>query len=430
MSDLLFTIILLFGLFFLFISMNMPIAISLGISSLTVLVVNKMASVDLFLTASFTASDSLPLIAIPLFILAGNIMSKGGIAKRLIAFVETLVGSFTGGLGVITVITTFIFAAISGSGPATVAVIGGIMLPYMIEKGYAKEYATSLVASAGSMGPIIPPSILFILYGVVASVSIGDLFIAGIIPGMLIGLALIIVNYIVAKKEGLKGIERKSVRDVLKALNEAKFALLTPIVILGGIYGGIFTPTEAAVIAVLYSLLVSLFIHKEIRFKDIPEIFMNASAVSGGIMILVGIAAFFGRILSLEQIPNQLSQQIISITSNTFIMLLIIAIFLLIVGMFVETISALMIFVPILIPIALQLGVDPLHFGIIVCVNLALGQVTPPLGINLFVASRISNIPVEQTFKYLIPMLIALIITLLVVTYVPPLSLFLPQLLK
>lgn len=430
MSSLLFTLLLLFGLFFLLISMNIPIAIALGISSLTVLVVNNMASLDLFLTASFTASDSLPLIAIPLFILAGTIMSKGGIAKRLISFVETLVGSFSGGLGIITVITSFIFAAISGSGPATVAVIGGIMLPYMIEKGYSKEYATSLVASAGSMGPIIPPSIMFILYGVVASVSIGDLFIAGIIPGMLIGLALIIVNYIVAKKEGFMGTEKKGILDILKSLNEAKFALLAPVVVLGGIYGGVFTPTEAAVIAVLYSLFVSLFIHKEIHLKDIPEIFMNASAVSGGIMLLVGIAAFFGRILSLDQIPNQLSQYIASITTNTFIMLLIITLFLLIVGMFLETISALMIFVPILIPIVHHLGVDPLHFGIIVSVNLTLGQITPPIGINLFVASRISNIPFEKTLKYLMPMLIALLITLLVITYVPPLSLFLPQLLN
>ncbi|MFC2948038.1 TRAP transporter large permease [Virgibacillus sediminis] len=426
----LFTLLMLFGLFFLLIATNMPVAIALGISSLAVLLVNNMATIDMYLTASFTASDSLPLIAIPLFILAGDIMSKGGIAKRLIQFVETLVGSFTGGLGIITVITSFIFAAISGSGPATVAVIGGIMLPYMIERGYSKEYSTSLVASAGSMGPIIPPSILFILYGVLANVSIGDLFIAGIIPGMMIGLTLIIVNYFISKKENYTGTEKKTFNDVVKSLNEAKFALLAPIVVLGGIYGGVFTPTEAAVIAVFYSLLVSLFIHKEINFKDIPSIFMNASAVSGGIMILVGVAALFGRILSLEQIPNQLSQFIAGITTNPFIMLLVISVFLLIVGMFMETVSALMIFVPILIPIALHLGVDPLHFGIIASINLTLGQLTPPMGINLFVASRISDLPFERTFKYLFPILGALIITMLIITYIPQLSLFLPELLN
>lgn len=420
---------ILFGLFFLLIALNMPVAIALGLSSIMVLIINNLVSMDLFITASFSASDSLPLIAIPLFILAGDIMSKGGIAKRLIYFVETIVGSFSGGLGIITVLTSLIFAAISGSGPATVAVIGGIMLPYMISRGYSKEYSTSLVASAGSMGPIIPPSILFILYGVVASVSIGDLFIAGIIPGLLIGVSLIVVNYFVSKKEGYIGTERKGFKDVLKALYEAKFALFAPIVVLGGIYGGVFTPTEAAVVAVFYSLVVSLFIHKEINFKDIPEIFMSASAVSGGIMILVGVAAFFGRMLSLEQIPIQIAEMIAGVTSNPIIMMIIINIFLLIVGMFMETISALMIFIPILLPIVTQLGIDPLHFGIIASVNLSLGQITPPLGINLFVASKISKIPFESTFRYLIPMLIALVITLFLITFIPQLSLFLPEIL-
>lgn len=427
----LFTVILLFVLFFLFVATNMPVAIALALSSTVILLVNGSIGLDLFITTSFGASNSYPLIAIPLFILAGDIMSKGGIAKRLIQFIETLVGSFTGGLGIITVLTSFIFAAISGSGPATVAVIGGIMIPYMLKRGYSKEYSTALVASSGSLGPIIPPSILFILFGVIASVSIGDLFIAGVIPGILIAVSLLIVNYFTSKKEGYVGNDEKSsVKDVLKALNEAKFALLAPIVVLGGIYGGVFTPTEAAVIAVFYSLVVSLFIHKEITFKDIPEIFMNTSAVSGGILILLGVASYFGRVLSLEQIPQFLSEFITGLTSSPIVYLLIVNAFLLVVGMFIETIAALTIFVPLLLPIALNLGIDPVHFGIIVCINLTIGLLTPPFGVNVFVASKITGIPFERTFKYLFPMLFAVVAALLIITLVPQVSLFLPDFIK
>ncbi len=417
-------------MFFLLIATNMPVAIALGISSLVVLIINDLATLNLFITASFGASDSFPLIAIPLFILAGEIMSKGGIAKRLVLFAEKLVGSFTGGLGIITVIASFIFAAISGSGPATVAAIGGIMLPYMINRGYAKPYAASIVASSGSMGPIIPPSILFILFGVISGVSIGGLFIAGIIPGILIGIALIIVNYIICKKEGYVGGEKSSFKEMLKAFYDAKFALLAPIIVLGGIYGGIFTPTEAAVIAVFYSLIISLLVHKEIGLKDIPDIFMRTSAVSGGVLILVGAAAFFGRVLSLEQIPQYLSELLSGISTNPIVILLIINVFLLLVGMVMETIAALMIFVPLLLPIVVNLGVDPMHFGIIVCINLTLGLLTPPMGVNVFIASRMAGISFEKTFKYLVPIFIALLIVLLIVTLFPQISLFLPTLLR
>ncbi|WP_142248055.1 TRAP transporter large permease [Alkalihalobacterium alkalinitrilicum] len=421
---------MLFVIFFLLIATNMPVAIALGISSLVVLIINDLATLNLFITASFGASDSFPLIAIPLFILAGEIMSKGGIAKRLVLFAEKLVGSFTGGLGIITVIASFIFAAISGSGPATVAAIGGIMLPYMINRGYSKPYAASFVASAGSMGPIVPPSILFILFGVMSGVSIGGLFIAGIIPGILIGIALIIVNYFICKKEGYVGGEKSTFKEMLKAFYDAKFALLAPVIVLGGIYGGIFTPTEAAVVAVFYSLVVSLFVHKEITFKDVPGIFMHTSAVSGGVLILVGAAAFFGRVLSLEQIPQFLSETLSGISSNPIVILLIINVFLLIVGMVMETIAALMIFVPLLLPIVMSLGVDPMHFGIIVCINLTLGLLTPPMGVNVFIASRMAGISFEKTFKYLFPIFSALLVVLLIVTLFPQLSLFLPSILR
>ncbi|MBM4763836.1 TRAP transporter large permease subunit [Bacillus sp. B15-48] len=407
----------------------MPVAIALGISSVIVLLVNDLASLNLFITASFGASDSFPLIAIPLFILAGEIMSTGGIAKRLVSFAEKLIGSFTGGLGIITVMASFIFAAISGSGPATVAAIGGIMIPYMISKGYAKPYAASLIASTGSMGPIVPPSILLILYGVMSDVSIGNLFIAGIIPGIMIGIALIIVNVIICKREGYPRGEKNTFSEMLKAMWDAKYALLAPVIVLGGIYGGIFTPTEAAVIAVFYSLFVSLFIHKEIGIKNIPEIFLRTSAVSGGVLILVGSAAFFGRVLSMLQIPQYLSELISGISTNPIVILLIINVFLLVVGMVMETIAALMIFVPLLLPIAMNLGVDPMHFGIIVSINLTLGLLTPPMGVNLYIAARMAGVSFEKTFKYLVPIFISLLIVLLLITIFPQISLFLPQLL-
>ncbi|WP_342431576.1 TRAP transporter large permease [Neobacillus sp. FSL H8-0543] len=424
------SLLILFMLFFLLIATNMPVAFALGISSLVLLILHDLSNINLFITASFGASDSFPLIAIPLFILAGDVMSTGGIARRLVVFAEKLFGAFTGGLGIITIMASFIFASISGSGPATVAAIGGIMLPFMVKKGYSKSYATSIVASAGSMGPIVPPSIIFILFGVMSGVSIGGMFIAGIIPGILIAVALLIVNYFITKKEGFAKEEKSNLSDILKALYDAKFALFAPVIVLGGIYGGIFTPTEAAVIAVFYGLIVSLFVHKEIGFKDIPGIFMNTSAVSGGVMILVGAASFFGRVLSLERVPQFLSESISGISTNPIIILIIINLFLLLIGMFMETVSALMIFVPLLLPIAVNLGVDPMHFGMIICLNLTLGLLTPPLGVNVFIASRLAGISFDQTFKHLIPIFISLIIVLALVTLFPQLTLFLPELLK
>lgn len=419
------SLLVLFGLLIVLIATNMPIAIALGISSLAVFLIYDLASINTFITTSFSASDSFPLIAIPMFILAGEIMGSGGIAQKLISFSEKLFGSFKGGLGLIAIMASLIFAAISGSGPATVAAIGGIMLPYMINKGYSKSYSASLLASAGSLGPIVPPSILFILYGVMTNASIGDMFIAGIIPGILIAFALVFVNFFVARKMDHNTTTKTNFKDVIKGLNEAKWALIAPIIVLGGIYGGIFTPTEAAVVAVVYSIVVSLFIHKEITFKDLPNIFMRASATSGGVMILIGVASFFGKVLSFQQVPQYITNLVTGFTDNALVMLLIFNLLLLMVGMLLETVSALMIFGPLLYPVAISLGVDPIHFGIIICLNLTLGLLTPPLGVNVFIASRIANIRFEKTFKYLFPMFGALLLVLLLVTIFPQISLLL-----
>lgn len=409
---------------------NLPIVIAIGISTLVLIFLEPNFPMQIITQTMFSAADSFPLLAIPFFILAGEIMSAGGMARRIVNFVQNLVGSLTGSVGIITILACAMFAAITGSGPATVAIIGGIMIPHMIKNGYNPKYAVALTASSGSLGPIIPPSIIFIVYGIVANVSIGDMFIAGIVPGLLMIIALLILNYFISKKEGytqpIHTDREKS--GLLKEINQAKWALFTPIIILGGIYGGIVTPTEAAIVAVVYTSIICVFVYKEIGWKDYYNILVKTVATSGGIMIFVGFATLFGRYLSLKQIPQTLATQISEITTNTIAVLLIINVFLLVVGMFMETIAAILIFVPLLLPIVTSVGVDPLHFGIIVCLNLSIGMITPPFGVNLFIGSKVAGIGFEQTFKYLKWTFLTLVIVLLAVTYIPEISLFIVNL--
>jgi C4-dicarboxylate transporter DctM subunit len=432
--------LMLFGILIVLIFFNVPIAIALAAASLLVVLIEGTVPLTLFIQTSFSSMDSFPLIAIPFFILAGDIMSRGGMARRLVDFIQSFIGSLTGSLGIIAIIASFIFAAISGSGAATVASIGAIIIPYMLKSGYSPGYAASISASAGALGPIVPPSIVFILYAVMANASISDLFIAGIVPGILVAVALIIVNYIICKKEGFGVLDKTTVLETAtsvaetekvgfwRSLNEAKWALLAPVLILGGIYGGIVTPTEAAVVAVVYSLIICTFFYKEINIKSILEIFLTSARTSGSVLIFVSAASFFGQVLSIERIPQFLADTIASWTTNPFIILLLINIFLLIVGMFMETVAAVLIFVPLLLPIVIPLGIDPIHFGMIICLNLSLGLITPPLGINLFIGSNIAGIPFEKTFKYVGIIFVALLVVLLIITYVPSITLFLPNL--
>jgi C4-dicarboxylate transporter DctM subunit len=420
------TTIVLFGSFALLLLLSVPIGIALGLSTLVTIFYTGAIPVQFLMKELVTSVDSFPLMAVPFFILAGEIMGKGGISERLFNFANALVGNKTGGFAMATIVTCMFFAAISGSGPATVAAIGGIMIPAMVKQGYDKKFATATVAAAGSIGVIIPPSIPMVIYGVVGGASIGDMFIAGIIPGLIVGLALMVWAYLYSKKNNYSGSNEKlSFKNIGKTFWEAKWALVIPVIILGGIYGGIFTPTEAAVIAVVYGIFAGLVLYRELRVRDLPKVLADSALTTATVLIIVGSATAFGRLLTIEQIPTQVANFLLSISENEIVIILLITVLLLLVGCFMDTLAAIIILTPILLPIATNLGYDPIHFGIIMVVNLAIGFITPPLGVNLFVGSGISGLSIEQLSKAIIPYFLAMLFSLLMITFIPELSLWL-----
>lgn len=378
----------------------------------------------------FTSVDSFPLLAIPLFMVAGSLMEGGGISKRLINFCNSLLGSFTGGLAMVAILTCMLFAAISGSGPATVAAIGGIMIPEMVKAGYSKPFAAALMSVAGAIGVIIPPSLPMVNYGIAGSVSISTLFAAGFGPGILVGVALIIVAYFSAKKNGygLAAKTRFSWRNVAISFKEAFFALMMPFIVLGGIYGGVFTPTEAAAVAAIYGFVAGTFIYKELKLKDLPTLLMNAGKSTAMVMVIVAAASSFGWILTSARIPDAIAAFLISLSESKYVILLLINLFLLIVGCLMDVTASIIILTPIFMPIVNQFGINPVHFGIIMTVNLAIGMSTPPLGVNLFVSCGIAKISIEENAKAMIKFLIANLVALLLIVFFEPISLIIPQL--
>lgn len=426
------TVAVLFISLFIFLLIGVPIAIALGASALLTIYFTTTLPLTIMTQKAFTSLDSFPLLAIPFFMLAGVLMSKGGVSKRLLDLATILVGWMIGGLAMVTVVSCMFFAAISGSGPATVAAIGSFMIPSMREKNYAEGFAASVAAAAGSIGVVIPPSIPFVLYGVVAGVSVGSMFLAGIIPGIIFGLGLMIVSFLISKKRNYKPetTVNYSFKEVLRAFYEAKWALLIPVIILGGIYGGVFSPTEAAVVAVVYALIIGVFVHKELSLEGIYASFREAIIINATTMIIIGLSISFAYIMTLEQIPTSIAEFITNLSTNPFVILLVINLLLLIVGMFIDTISALVVLSPILLPIVTAVGVDPVHFGVILVSNLAIGFITPPLGVNLFVASSISGVKIEKISLAILPFLLSMIICLLVITYIPAMSTWLPSLAK
>lgn len=432
------TMIVLFSSLILLILLSVPIGISIGLSTLIVIVFfTNDIPFTTYVQKAFIALDSFPLMAIPFFILAGLLMGGGGISRRLLNLADALIGFVVGGLAMVTVVACMFFSAISGSGPATVAAIGSFMIPSMRAKNYGGGFAAALTAAAGSIGVIIPPSIPFVLFGVVGSVSIGGLFLAGVLPGILIGLCLMAAAYLILKRRGFTATAvesansaeaRFNLKNVWRTFWDAKWAILTPVVVLGGIYGKIFTPTEASAVAVLYGFIVGKFIYKELSWAKFYDCVVETLKMLGGIMYMIGLSVTFAYVLNIERIPNKIAESILAFSENGFVVLMLIMVFLLIVGCFIDTISAIVILTPILLPVVTQIGIDPIHFGVIMIVNLAVGYITPPVGTNLFVASQISGVSFEKVSVAMIPFFLAMVLALIIINFVPFLSMFLPSL--
>lgn len=410
--------------------LTVPIGFSLGIASLAYIFATDQLTLGFVARNMVTGTDSFPIMAIPFFVFAGELMGGGGISKRLLDVANVFFGRIRGGLAIVTVVVCMFFAAISGSGPATVAAVGGMVVPTMLEKGYDKKFVLALIAAAGSIGVIIPPSIPMVVYSVTVNSSVSSLFLAGFIPGILIGLVLIVYSYFYARKAGYKGdTEPFSIGRALREVWRGKWALLSPVIILGGIYGGIFTPTEAAAVSVIYSLIIGLFVHKELNFKQMLDVTKRSCETTATILVVIGCATGFSKVLTLGRIPTTVATLLTTMTDSKVLILLLINLLLLLVGCFMETVCAIMILAPILFPVVTALGVDPIHFGIIMVTNLAIGFITPPLGVNLFVASRVGETTLDVVIKGIIPFLVLMIATLMLITYVPAISMFLPNLL-
>jgi tripartite ATP-independent transporter DctM subunit len=375
----------------------------------------------------FDSLDSFVLLAVPLYVLAGRLMMTGGVARRLVDFAVSLVGVLRGGLAAATVLTSMLFATISGSSAATAAAIGSTLIPEMEKNRYPRPFAAAVVASSGELGVIIPPSVPMVIYAVIVGVSITDLFIAGILPGVLIGCSLILAIVIVSSRAGYGTRQPFALgaylRGIATAARRASLSLLMPFLILGGIYGGLFTPTEAAVVAVAYALVLGCLIYREIPLRDLPRIFADSALTSAVVMVIVGFAFIFAYAMALMRAPQQIAAVIKGFSADPHVFLLIVNLFLFVVGMFMETFAALIILAPVLAPVAEQLGIDPVHFGLVMIVNLAIGMVTPPVGVNLFVACGIANVTMEQLMRPLLVFLVVLVGNMFIITYVPWLSL-------
>lgn len=425
-------IAVLFGTFIILVILTVPIGYAIGMATLVTLVFfAPQMPLALITQNATTGVDSFPLMAIPFFMLAGNLMSSGGVAKRIVNFCDVLLGWITGGLGIVTTLACMFFAAISGSAMATTSAIGGFMIPEMEERGYDRAFSAALAGAAGTIGVIIPPSIPFVIYAVVVNTSISDLFIAGLLPGILMGVALMIACVIVSKKEGyqVRG-KRPTVREVWDTFKDAFWALLTPVIILGGIYSGIFTPTESAVVAVIYCIVVSVFVYREFRLKDIYKALYTSICVNGMTTFMVGFSMAFAAYLTMEKIPVRIAQSLLSVTSNKILLLLMINMLLLVVGCLIDNIPATIILSPILLPIVMDLGMSPVTFGVMLTMNLAIGFITPPYGINLFVASAISKEPMSRMMKPMLRFIFALLIVLMLVTFCEPVTLGMLKLIK
>lgn len=426
---------ILFGSFFILLFMNVPIGVSLGVSAISAMFYSgkfNAAKVMSIVSANFyNGMAKFLLLAIPFFVLSGNIMAKAGISTRLVQFIDDCIGHRRGGIAIVCVIVACFFGAISGSGPATVAALGIILIPAMINRGgFSAPFSSAMMATASSIAIVIPPSIAFVVYASITGVSVGDMFMGGILPGIMMGLALVIIIMIEVRRKGLQASRQKaSWGDRWKSFRTAFWGFLMPVIILGGIYGGFFTPTEAAAVSVIYGLIVGIFIYREVKLKDMYAILVDSGKSTASIMLIIGAAALFSYSCTVFGISQAAQKLLLNISGNKYIFLVVVNVIFLIAGCFVDANSAMYIFIPIMYPVATQLGINPIHFGVLSTVNLAIGQVTPPVGVNLFVAiglaEKLENlrdktrVTIMSISGAVWPMIVACVIALLIVTYVP-----------
>lgn len=416
-------------IFMVLLILNMPIAFALATAVTLYLFLSEAVPMILMVQQMFVGINKFVFLAIPFFILSGLIMQKGGISKRLVELSSALLDKLTGGFAMSASLASMVFASISGSGPATTAAIGGIVLPELEKRGYGKNWSVAFLASSGTIGPVIPPSISMVLFGVMASASIGALFIAGIIPGILMGLSLMIIAYFRAKKMGIKSEYHDfSWKFIFEKFKSSILALLMPVIIIGGILGGVFTPTEAAVVSVVYAFIVSTYIYRSLPIREYPVLLKEAASISGVILLLTANATAFAWLISSAKGAEQLIALMQSFTENQYVILLLMNVFLLIIGAFIDTASALLITVPTMVIFSQAFGIDPIHLGLIMVINLCIGMATPPLGITLFTACSMGKVSITHTVRPILPMIGAMLVVLLLVTYFPALFLWLPNL--
>jgi C4-dicarboxylate transporter DctM subunit len=420
--------IFLFSSLFFFMIIGMPIAISLGLSSLLTIVFFAQDSLASLSIKLYDTSQHYTLLAIPFFILAGTLMSTGGVARRMVDFAIAAVGHLRGGLAIASILACMLFAAVSGSSPATVVAVGSIVIAGMVRNGYPKEFAAGVICNAGTLGILIPPSIVMVVYAAVTDVSVGRMFMAGVIPGILLGLMLMLAVHWRVKKLNLPLTSRASLGEVLSKFRKSMWGLALLVIIMGGIYGGVFTPTEAAAVSAVYALFVAVFVYRDLKLQQLPRVFVEASRTTVMLMFIVANAMLFAHVLTTLRIPQTIAEQIVAIGMAPWMFLLVVNIILLIAGNFMEPTGIILILAPIFFPIATHLGIDPIHLGVIMVVNMEIGMVTPPVGLNLFVTSGITGMSIVQVTRAALPWLMVLLVFLAIVTYIPEITLFLPNL--
>lgn len=421
------TTIFLFALLFILMFMGMPVAVALGLSSITSILLFANDSLASLVLKMYETSEHFTLMAIPFFILAGSFMTTGGVARRMIRFANACVGHLHGGLAIASVLACVLFAAVSGSSPATVVAVGSIVIAGMVRAGYSESFAAGVVCNAGTLGILIPPSIVLVVYGAATETSVGRLFMAGVVPGVGLGLLLMVVIYIIARIKDMPRQPRASLREVVVAGRDSIWGLLLIVIILGGIYGGIFTPTEAAAVSAVYAFLIAVFVYRDISFNHVPEVLIDAAKITVMLMFIIANAMLFAHVLTTERIPQLIAEQIVAMDMAPWQFLIVVNILLLIAGAFMEPTAIILILAPILFPIAMQLGIDPVHLGVLIVVNMEIGMITPPIGLNLFVTTGITNLTLGQVIRAATPWLSLLLIYLILITYIPAISLWLPN---